>query len=447
MDRLIAPNSVPLAQADTAPATGTPQYATDGNPATNTPATLWPAYAFNTIQDEIYNVIVAAGLTPDRTKWNQLLTAIQTMLQGATTNVGVDTGAANAYVVAFTPALAAPIPWAPFWVKVKTANTGASTLNATGTAEPLAGGAHQALQGGELVANGNALIYWNPTLASGSGSYVLLFCSGAPEQIAPATQSEHAVQLGQIQSGAARVAGTIVSKAASYAGATTDYDNVIVFTAAGDYTLPTSATAGVGWKTTIMNGSTVAAPFQVRILRSSTDTIDADAATVIYVLPGEAVEIRADGTSKFRTRGRTQKGRVVNVVSYSDVGSTTASPTDANMQAANFSYQPISPNSLLEIQWSFNGEIANLASTNTNGIFTGYEVTSGNTALGAVYNISAPSAAGGVGAQAPSIVLVNALANTALTARLFALFGRTNTSSASVSALVPRCEIREIHNA
>ena len=82
MDRLIASNSVPLAQADTAPTTGTPQYATDGNPATNVPATLWPAYAFNTLQDEIYNVIVGAGLTPDRTKWNQLLLAIQTLIAG-----------------------------------------------------------------------------------------------------------------------------------------------------------------------------------------------------------------------------------------------------------------------------------------------------------------------------------------------------------------------------
>lgn len=213
MDRIIAPNSVPLAQADTAPTTGTPQYATDGNPATNTPATLWPAYAFNTIQDEIYNVIIAAGLTPDRTKWNQLLTAIQTMLQGSTTNVGVDTGAVNAYVVAFSPALTAPIPWAPFWVKIKTTNTGASTLNATGTVEPWVGAGHQPLQGGELVANGNALTYWNPTLASGSGSYVLLFCSGAAEQIGAAIASQHAVQLGQVQG----MPGSIQSIGASVA--------------------------------------------------------------------------------------------------------------------------------------------------------------------------------------------------------------------------------------
>jgi len=197
MDRLIAPNSVPFASADTAPASGTAQYATSGNPATGTPATVLPAYAWNMIQDEIYNVIIAAGLTPNRNAWNQLLTAIQTMLQGSTTNVGADTGAANAYVVAFTPALTAPVPWVPFWFEVAHTNTGASTLNATGTVEPLVGGAHLALQGNELVANGNALVYWNPTLASGAGSYVLLLCSGAAEQIAPATAPLHAMQLGQ----------------------------------------------------------------------------------------------------------------------------------------------------------------------------------------------------------------------------------------------------------
>jgi hypothetical protein len=81
---------------------------------------------------------------------------------------------------------------------VKTTNTGASTLNATGTVEPLVGGAHLALQGGEMVAGGNALVYWNPTLASGAGSYVLLFCSGAPEQIAPGSKPGQAAQIGQL---------------------------------------------------------------------------------------------------------------------------------------------------------------------------------------------------------------------------------------------------------
>jgi hypothetical protein len=129
-------------------------------------------------------------------------------VQSASASVGIDTGAANAYVVAFSPALANPVPWAPFWIKVKTTNTGASTLNATGSVQPLVGAAHIALQGGEMVAGGNALVYWNPTLNAGAGSFVLMFCTGASEQIAPGTASSHAAQIQQIGHGQCRLVAT-----------------------------------------------------------------------------------------------------------------------------------------------------------------------------------------------------------------------------------------------
>ncbi|WP_147408543.1 hypothetical protein [Paraburkholderia fungorum] len=77
----------------------------------------------------------------------------------------------------------------PFSFKVKTTNTGVSTLNTTGTVEPLVGGAHLTLKGNELVANGNALVYWNPALASGASSYVLTFCSGALSRRVPEAQA------------------------------------------------------------------------------------------------------------------------------------------------------------------------------------------------------------------------------------------------------------------
>lgn len=76
MDRLLAPNSVAFGSADTAPLTGTPQYATSGNPNTGVPPTIWPAYQYNAIQEEIMAVITAAGLTPARNTWTQLLSAI-----------------------------------------------------------------------------------------------------------------------------------------------------------------------------------------------------------------------------------------------------------------------------------------------------------------------------------------------------------------------------------
>ncbi|WP_454825406.1 hypothetical protein [Paraburkholderia xenovorans] len=88
MDRLIAPNSVIAAQADTAPATGTPQFATDGNPATNIPATQWPAYQYNAIQEELIAAIKGAGLTPDRNNNAQLLAAIEALIQASAPVIG-----------------------------------------------------------------------------------------------------------------------------------------------------------------------------------------------------------------------------------------------------------------------------------------------------------------------------------------------------------------------
>ncbi|WP_244107582.1 hypothetical protein [Burkholderia anthina] len=88
MDRLIAANSVPQAQADTAPTTGTPQFATDGNPASNIPATRWPAYAFNAMQEELIAILTAAGITPDRTNNAQVAIAIQKLISQSAATIG-----------------------------------------------------------------------------------------------------------------------------------------------------------------------------------------------------------------------------------------------------------------------------------------------------------------------------------------------------------------------
>lgn len=79
MDRLIAANSVPAGQADLAPTVGTPQFATSGNPATATPATVFPAYAWNAVQEELIAVITGGGLTPDRTNNAQVASAIRAL--------------------------------------------------------------------------------------------------------------------------------------------------------------------------------------------------------------------------------------------------------------------------------------------------------------------------------------------------------------------------------
>lgn len=88
-----------------------------------------------------------------------------------------DTGAANAYVCNFVPALTVRSESTPLRFKVANANSAASTINDGVGTVALVGSTHAALIGGELIANGIAWIQWNTSV--GGGSYVLLFCTGA----------------------------------------------------------------------------------------------------------------------------------------------------------------------------------------------------------------------------------------------------------------------------
>jgi hypothetical protein len=202
MDRLIAPNSVDAGHADTAPATGTPAYATDGNPATGVPATLWPSYQYNAIQEELIAILAAAGITPDRTSNAQIVAAIKSL--GKKTAVLNDTGAVNAYAAAnATPLVVGTwVDGVVQAVKIAHTNTAASTYSPDGlTAIPIYGLGLQPLQGGELLLNGTAILM-RTTIAgvnSGNPICVLMECTGGAQPVAPASQSQHAVQYGQVR--------------------------------------------------------------------------------------------------------------------------------------------------------------------------------------------------------------------------------------------------------
>lgn len=123
-----------------------------------------------------------------------LTKGIAASMQSGAGVVGVDTGVANAYVVNYTPAIVQLKDGMALWFKVKTANTGVSTLNVNGLgARPILGMAHTPLQGGEMVGSGKALVVWKAE----SNSWVLVGCSGGAQQVAIGTQSGHAIQLGQ----------------------------------------------------------------------------------------------------------------------------------------------------------------------------------------------------------------------------------------------------------
>ncbi|MHA6236872.1 tail fiber protein [Pseudomonas fluorescens group sp. PF-69] len=176
---------------------GTAGYFTDGNPAVGQAATVLPAEFMNSLMLEGLNVLSAAGIAPAKGSYNQLAQAIKTIIQGGATTYAADTGVANAYVLALTPAITAYTGTTKVRGLVAHTNTGACTLDAGGGAKALVGLAHSALQGGEMVAGGYFEAQYNVAL----GKFILLWCTGAAEQVANATQSQHALTLGQAQSG------------------------------------------------------------------------------------------------------------------------------------------------------------------------------------------------------------------------------------------------------
>ncbi|MBB4863361.1 hypothetical protein HNP46_002208 [Pseudomonas nitritireducens] len=232
---------------------GTAGYFTDGNPATGIAATIVPAEFLNAIMMELLNTITAAGITPSKSQFSQLTASIKALSQAGVAVFGTDTGAANVYVVAYTPAIGSLVDGMVLKFKAKTANTGASTFNPNGTgAKPIVGLAHAALQGGEIAANGDVWVQWNSSIAG--GSWVLVASSGGAMQCTPATRSQHAVQFSQLPGvvGTARNLKAYLSAAA--ASGTFTADEVILESALGGlaYRLPSFsktinlATTGAG---------------------------------------------------------------------------------------------------------------------------------------------------------------------------------------------------------
>ena len=175
-------------------------------------------------------------------------------VQNNTYTYAADTGAANAYAVALSPAPTLA-QGAVVGFTAAHANTAASTLAVNGgTAYPIWGSAHSAIQGGEIVANGYIEVEYNPTLNGGNPVYILLENTGGATQVAPATQSQQAPQMSQVTGVVGSVRNLAMSVTAASASATLTADEIIVETALGGirYCLPSFsktinlATTGAG---------------------------------------------------------------------------------------------------------------------------------------------------------------------------------------------------------
>ena len=133
---------------------------TDGNPSTGTPATVVDAAFLNDVQENLAQMIEAAGIVLSKGDYTQLLKAIVTKgLQGSYFNVAVAGGTADALTAAYPVAITALTNGMKLYVRAGAANT---TTTPTFTpnsgviaAKTIVKGAGSALAAGDIVGAGH----------------------------------------------------------------------------------------------------------------------------------------------------------------------------------------------------------------------------------------------------------------------------------------------------
>ena len=130
----------------------------DGVPNVSNGTLLTAAWC-NAVQAELAAVAQATGNALNTSSNNQVLTAIEQLIEARAGNYAPDTGVANAYVVTLSPALAAYTNGVPIQFRAAHANTGACTVNAGPGAVPLLRDDGSALVAGDI--NAGSLVSGN----------------------------------------------------------------------------------------------------------------------------------------------------------------------------------------------------------------------------------------------------------------------------------------------
>lgn len=129
-------NSTAATTQPASTAAGSPGFFTDGNAATGVPATVLPAEFMNSVMLELLGVLKAAGITPTKSRFDQLATAIQTIVQQGALSFAVDKSTTpNILTAAVSPAPSALSAGMTLYVLVANSiNTGSTTLSLNGQA-------------------------------------------------------------------------------------------------------------------------------------------------------------------------------------------------------------------------------------------------------------------------------------------------------------------------
>ena len=137
----------------------------DGNLSLGVNPTEFDAAWCNAVQEEIASVVESTGVALDPTSRTQLYAAIQKLIEMRVGDYALDTGTANAKVVALNPVLAAYTTNFDGSFKNAVANTGPCTVNFGPSAVPLVRDDGAALGGGDLAAG--MIIFYNYVQADG----------------------------------------------------------------------------------------------------------------------------------------------------------------------------------------------------------------------------------------------------------------------------------------
>ena len=133
---------------------------TDGNPSTGTPATVVDAAWLNDLQENVAQLVEAAGIVLSKGDYTQLLKAIVTKgLQGCYFNIGTAAGTADAITSSYTPAITALSNGMTLYVRAASANATVTPTftpnNGTIAAKNIVKGAGQALVAGDIAGAGH----------------------------------------------------------------------------------------------------------------------------------------------------------------------------------------------------------------------------------------------------------------------------------------------------
>lgn len=201
---------------------------------------------------------------------------------------GVDSGTAGAYAITLMPPPLAITPGMLVGISAIIAgNTGAATLNANGLgALPIHGPGGAALQGGEFVAGGNAILRANATATA----WDLVWTTGALP-VASGAYSKQAVNLGQLLQVLGQNNQSVYTTSTTLTVANGGQIATYTGTAAATFTLPASNAAAAGLLPIIINN---ASAYALTVAIPSGDT---GGLGVNVLQPGQKAAVWNDGST------------------------------------------------------------------------------------------------------------------------------------------------------